>query len=179
VKIAIFCISMVLIALPAIAETYTWVDAQGTVNFTEDLGNVPAKYRKKVKVLGDVDIPPVEVNEGGEKPALKGKVEGVREIKPGAPAAGKDKKKIFYGGKESETWKAEFSALDADVKAAEKQLVETRHRMQDTSGMTRTEFLTIQNTLKSLENSVLLRRKKLEDLKKEADAAGVPAELME
>jgi uncharacterized protein DUF4124 len=178
-KISVFCISMVLIALSAIADTYTWVDDQGTVNFTEDLGNVPARYRKKVKVFGDVELPPAEVNEGGEKPARKGKVEGAREIKPGAPAAGKDKKKAVYGGKESETWKAEFAALDADVKAAEKQLVETRHRMQDTGGMSRYEFLTLQNTLKSLENSVLLRRKKLEELKKEAETAGLPAELME
>jgi uncharacterized protein YjdB len=178
-KISLFCISMVLIAFPAIAETYTWVDAQGTVNFTEDLGNVPARYRKKVKVLGDVELPPGEVNEGVEKPARKGKVEGAREIRSGAPAAGQDKKKTVYGGKESAAWKSEFAALDADVKAAEKQLVETRHLMQDTGGMSRTEFLTIQNTLKSLENSVLLRRKKLEALKNEAETAGVPADLME
>jgi hypothetical protein len=178
-KISVFCISMVLIALPAIAETYTWEDSQGTVNFTEDLGNVPARYRKKVKVLGDTELPPAEVNEKGEKPAQKGKVEGAREIRSGAPAARQDKKKAFYGGKESETWKSEFAALDADVKAAEKQLVETRHRMQDTSGMSRAEYLTVQSTLKSLENSVLMRRKKLEDLKKEAETAGVPADLME
>ena len=46
-KICMLCISLILFALPAIAETYTWEDDLGTVNFTEDLGNVPKKYRKK------------------------------------------------------------------------------------------------------------------------------------
>jgi hypothetical protein len=178
-KISVLCILLVLVALPAIAETYTWEDAQGTVNFTEDLGNVPPKYRKKVKVLGDVESPPAEVNEVGEKPAPRGKVEGSREGKPGAPAAGKEKTKAIYGGKESEAWKAEFGALDADVKAAEKQLAETRTRMQETTGMSRAEYLTLQNRVKTLESSLLQRRKKLEALKQEAEAAGVPAELME
>ena len=43
---------LLLYPLSAVAVTYEWTDEKGTVNFTEDLGNVPKKYRKKVKVLG-------------------------------------------------------------------------------------------------------------------------------
>ena len=174
-KICILCISMVLFALPVIAETYTWEDDQGTVNFTEDLGNVPKKYRKKVKIVGEEELPPPEANVGDGKPAVKGKTEGAREPKEKGPAV----QQAVYGGKDAKAWRFEFLSLDADVKAAEKQLVEIRNRMKDTSGMSRTEYLSIQNTIKSLESSVLERRKKLGDFKKEAETAGVPADLME
>ena len=174
-KICILCISMLLFAVPVVAETYTWEDDQGTVNFAEDLGNVPKKYRKKVKVVGEEELPPPEANGGEGKPAVKGKTEAAREPMEKGPAG----QQAVYGGKDAKTWKFEFMSLDADVKAAEKQLVEIRNRMKDTSGMSRTEYLSIQNTIKSLELSVLERRKKLGDLKKEAETAGVPADLME
>ena len=172
-KMAVLTIVLLFAAVPLFAETYTWVDDQGTVNFTEDRGNVPARYRKKAKVVGEVELPPAEAPQGGEKPAVKGKGEAVSQ--PGLQG----KKKAVYGGKESDAWKREFAALDADVKAAEKQLVETRNLLKDTSSMSRSEYLSIQSTLRSLENSVLVRRQKLEDLRKNADAAGVPEDLLE
>ena len=172
-KMAVLTIVLLFAAVPLFAETYTWVDDQGTVNFTEDRGNVPARYRKKVKVVGEVELPPAEAPQGGEKPAAKGKGEAV--LQP----VRQEKKKAAYGGKESDAWKTEFARLDNDVKAAEKQLVEARNRLKDTSTMSRAEYLTIQNTLRSLENSVLVRRKKLEDFRRDADTAGVPAELLE
>lgn len=179
-KIYLLCIVAVLFALPSFADTYTWVDNQGTVNFTEDLGNVPAKYRNKVKVLSEEEPPPAEVNQGGEKPSAKVKPDAAREPRgEGAKAPGRDKAKMVYGGKTAETWKSEFGALDADLKASEKQLVETRNLVKDTSGMSRTDYLTIQNTLRAIENSVLMRRKKIEDLRREAEAAGVPTGLMD
>ena len=174
-KIWILCISMVLFALPVVAETFTWEDDQGTVNFTEDLGKVPKKYRKKVKIVGEEEFPPQEANVGEGKPAVKIKAEGAREPKEKAPAV----QQAVYGGKDAKAWQLEYKSLDADVKAAEKQLVEIRNRMKDTSGMSRTEYLNLQSTIKSLESSVLERRKKLDDFKKEAGTAGVPADLME
>jgi hypothetical protein len=178
-KIYILCISVVLFALPSFAEIYSWVDDQGTVNFTEDRGSVPARYRKKVKIFGDVELPPAEINQGGEKPPAKGKTDGTGESGVGAQAPRQDKPKTVYGGKDAETWKSEFAALDGELKSAEKQLVETRNRMKDTSGMSRSEYLSIQTTLMSQENSVLQRRKKMEDFKSEAAAAGVPTGLLE
>lgn len=174
-KICILCISMVLIALPVIAETYTWEDDQGTVNFTEELGNVPKKYRKKVKILGEDEVAPPEANVGEGKPAVKGKTEEAREPKEQAPAV----QQAVYGGKDAKAWQLEFRTLDADVKGAEKQLVEMRNRLKDTSSMSRSEYLNIQSTIKALESTVLDRRKKLDDFKKEAETAGVPASLMD
>jgi len=173
-KIAVLSIALLFAAVPLFAETYTWEDDQGTVNFTEDLGNVPPRYRKKVKVFGEVELPPAEAPAKAGKAPVKEK-EGMA----GATGARQEKKKAVYGGKESEAWKAELTALVADLKYAEKQLAETRSRLKDTSSMSRTEYLTIQSLIRSQENSVLVRKKKLEDFRKDADAAGVPAELLE
>ena len=176
-KIFIPCLMAVLFALPAFAETYTWEDDQGTVNFTEDLGNVPAKYRKKVKTVGEEDLLSPAATGEGEKPGAKGK--GTGELKEGVPSVKQDKKNRVYGGKDADAWKSEFRSLNADLNASEKQLVEYRNRLNDTSSMSRSEYLSIQNTIKSIEYNVIGQRKKLDDLKKEAEIAGVPANLME
>lgn len=176
-KVSVLCICLVLFALPAFAVTYTWVDDQGTVNFTEDLGNVPAKYRKKAKIVGEDEFPPPEAGESAEKPPAKST--GPAEPKEGAPEVRQERKNAVYGGKDARTWKSEFAAVNADVKAAEKQLVEYRNRLNDTSGLSRSDYLSIQASIKAIESSVLERRNKLDALKKEAESAGVPADLME
>jgi hypothetical protein len=178
-KIAVLSIALLFAALPLFADTYTWEDDQGTVNFTEDLGNVPPRYRKKVKIVGDVELPPAEAPAGAGKAQVKEKAEGQKGGMPGAAGARQEKKKTIYGGKESEAWKSESAALEADLKYVEKQLAETRSRLKDTSSMSRTEYLTIQSLIRSQENSVLIRKKKLEDFRKDAEGAGVPAEVLE
>jgi clan AA aspartic protease (TIGR02281 family) len=40
---------VLLAAGPATAEVYRWTDASGRVHFTQDLGQVPARYRKQAK----------------------------------------------------------------------------------------------------------------------------------
>ena len=182
-KTVLVVIILVFFAAFALAETYTWTDDQGTVNFADDLGKVPKKYRKKARVVGEEEPAPAVVQEEKEKPAVQKQTEGVRGDAPqgdkeGAPAAKLDMKAV-YGGKEASAWKSEFGGINADLKASEKQLVEFRNRVKDTTGMSRSEYLNIQSTLKSLEYTVLGLRKKLDDLKQEADKAGVPAELME
>ena len=43
---------MLLAATVAQAETYRWNDTEGTVHFSESLGEVPADYRKNARPLG-------------------------------------------------------------------------------------------------------------------------------
>lgn len=174
-KTLMLLLTMTLFTIPALAETYIWEDAQGTVNFAEDLGKVPKKYRKKARVVGEEEAPPTEVKEGKGKPSPQQQTQGVKERVPDA----KPDDKLVYGGKAAAAWKAEFSAITPDLKAAEKQLVEYRNRLKDTSGMSRSEYLGIQSTIKAIESSVLEQRKKLNELKQEAEKAGVPADLME
>ncbi len=178
-KIVNFCLAIFLVALPVLADTYTWVDDQGTVNFTEDLGNVPPKYRKKVRILGEEAPPPSTTNEGGEAPAAKEKGGAAARVKGAPQGAGEDGKKEIYGGKDVERWKSEFAAANAELKSSETLLSEYQDRLKDTSNMSRAQYLSIQNSIKSLENSVRVRKNRLDELKRNAEAAGVPASAME
>ena len=40
-------------------EVYRWVDEQGTVHFTDDLGQVPEKYRDKIQKKEPPKEPPI------------------------------------------------------------------------------------------------------------------------
>ena len=42
---------LLLAATVAHAETYKWIDSEGTVHFSESLGEIPATYRKTAKPL--------------------------------------------------------------------------------------------------------------------------------
>lgn len=161
---------LVLFAVPVMAETYTWIDEKGTVNFTEDLGRVPKKYRKKARLIGGEESEPAPPAE-----TLQQKPAAVAEPKAAA-APGKDREKM-YGGKEGADWSREFAMARADLRSAEGQLVDTRKRMDDTSGMSRNEYLSLQMTIRNMERRVVELRKRLEDLQTAAKEAEVPAEL--
>ena len=42
---------LLLAATVAHAETYKWIDSEGTVHFSESLGEIPATYRKSARPL--------------------------------------------------------------------------------------------------------------------------------
>jgi uncharacterized protein DUF4124 len=176
-KTAVLVSILVIFAFPASAVTYKWVDDQGTVNFTEDLGSVPPKYRKKARVVGaeeDATPPPTSETKEEAKPVQKPKGAGQTSEQP---LTEKKELKKTYGEKSAEAWKAEFGQLSAEIKAAEDQLVELRGRLSDVSKMSRGEYLSIQKTINNSENRILGLRKKRDALNEEANKAEVPAEI--
>ena len=176
-KTGIILATLVMFAVPAAAVTYKWVDDQGTVNFTEDLGSVPPKYRKKARVVGaeeDAEPPATRETKEEAKPAQKPKGTGQLTEQPATEK--KDQKKT-YGGKSGEAWKAEFTKINEDIQAEEDQLVELRGRLSDISKMSRGEYLSTQKTIKNSENRILGLRKKRDALNEEANKAEVPAEM--
>jgi hypothetical protein len=165
-----------LFAGSAVAETYMWEDASGTVNFAEDLSQVPKKYRKKVTVRGDLSAPaPEQSNVATEPGAAK-----TPSSAPGASDAGKpagdNGKKVLYGGKSGEDWRRDFAYLKADIKSTDDQIAEMNGRLTDTSHMSRSEYLNTHSTLKSLQLHKTEVGKKLDALSQSATKAGVPAE---
>ena len=54
-KLLIAFAGFMLWAAPLLAETYSWVDENGTYNFTEDYSRVPKKYRKSVEKRDGID----------------------------------------------------------------------------------------------------------------------------
>lgn len=154
---------LLLYPLTAFAETYQWTDERGTVNFAEDLGKVPKKYRKKAKRVGADEEPVKIINDSREEPA---------KAKKDEPEAGKK----LYGGKDEAAWRREFLQAEFNLKNAESDLATLKGRLRDTSTMSRSEYLSIQNSTRYAEERVQAQRKRLEQLQESADRLGVPAE---
>lgn len=165
---------LVLFAIPVEAVTYTWTDKEGT-HYTDDLGNIPQKYRKKATIVGaeeDATSPEGEP----AKPAAKMKG---NEQSQAQPAAEKQEKNKTYGGKSAATWKKDFGQLNADIKAAEEQLSELKDRMKDTSKMSRGEYVSIQMGINNVEARLQRLNGKRDALTEEANKYDVPADLRE
>ncbi len=174
-KTGIIVLLLVLFAIPAAAETYKWVDSQGNVNYTDDPGSIPQKYRKKAKIVGaEEEALPPESGEAKEQPAKKVKGGGEPEEQP---AVVKKEQSKTYGGKSAETWRREFGQLNADIKAAQEQRAELGDRMKDTSKMSRGEYLSIQMGINEIENRLQRLKGKRDALIEEANRANVPDDL--
>lgn len=153
---------LLLYPLSAAAETYQWTDERGTVNFSEDLGKVPKKFRKKAKKLGSEDAAPATTAAEPEA------------VPPKAGEAQKGKK--LYGGKDEVSWRRDFLQATSNLEAAETELAALKARLSDTSRMSRSEYLAIQNSIKHGEGRVQDLQRKLDQLRETADRQGVPAE---
>ena len=172
-KTSIIFLLLVMFAIPAEALTYKWVDNEGT-HYTDDLGNVPQKFRKKVKIVGeeeDVTSPEPGASKPSSKPEQKAKAKGETSEQTNAP-----EKKKTYGGKSGETWKRDFAQVNGDIKVNEDQLGELKERMKDTSKMSRGEYLSVQAGINSVEARLQRLREKRDTLTDEANRALVPAE---
>lgn len=170
---------LVLLALPAIccAEIYKWVDERGQVGYVDDLGKVPAKYRKSATMINGEEqaVEIIEKSTGEKKGSSKG-----GEALQGQAANGGDKAKVkakpLYDGKDGESWKRDFARQKNEIKSLEDNAAGIRGRMANPGKMSRGEYLTLQSTLRDLEAKTSAAQKKLEDLTAAADSAEVPAE---
>ncbi len=154
------------------AETYTWVDSSGTVNFTEDISQVPKKYLKKVRVRGDVSPSVSDVTESSaEAPAGADAV----SLAP-VDAKASEKKEVLYGNRSGKSWKADFDTLRAEIGATDDQVAELNSRLGDTSKMSRTDYLSIQSSIRNYQFHRGELEKKLKSLDDKASRAGVPGE---
>jgi hypothetical protein len=170
-KSAIIFVVLALFAVPSMAVTYKWEDKQGTINFTEDLGNIPKEYRKKAKIVGEEEesspVVTEEVTEGA-----KGKEGGVK-----SPPEEKLEQKKTYGGRSAESWKNEFSEINRKIKTEEDELSFLKDRIKDSSKMRRGEYLSIQMGINDSESRLKKLRERLDKLNSEANRAGVPKDL--
>jgi hypothetical protein len=140
-----FCILVMLgmLAGTVCAETYTWVDSSGTTNFTEDISQVPKKYLKKLRVRGDMSTSaPVAIESAADSvPASP------VEAKPSV--VGGEEKEVLYGNRSGKSWQADFVNVRAEIGATDNQIAELNSRLGDTSKMSRTDYLSIQGSIRN------------------------------
>jgi len=127
---------ILLLATPLHAETYSWVDDNGTYNFTEDYSSVPKKYRKKVKRREDLpqeekpQVPPVPESAPGQTE----KTDAKPTVVPGG------EKEELYGGKSRAAWRKEMNVLEAELSGIEQHMEQLRKQITDSKGSYKDQF---------------------------------------
>lgn len=161
---------LVLVPIIASAEVYRWTNERGVVSFTDNRGNIPERFRAKA-VLIDEPMPAVQevVVESGAKDRPGAEDKGEKK-----DAGDEQKKKKMFGGKDEATWKKEAERVNFEVADTEKQIAEMRDRLSDTSKMSRTEYLSLQNTVKLLEQRLAAKKSQQESFLDAARKAGAP-----
>lgn len=174
-KHAIAVLLSLSVALPAQAAVYKWIDHRGTVHFADDLGKVPAAYRKKAQVVNGEGDQAVEVTEtlgqGGKKPHKA--TAPTEDGQAGKP----EKKKAVYGDKDEDGWHKEFVRLKDELRATEEYLADVRKRKADTAALSRRDYLSLQQSEKDGVSRLDGLKQKLQSLTESADKAGVPKSL--
>jgi replicative superfamily II helicase len=174
-KQLIALIAVLLWALPLMAETYSWVDESGTVNFTEDYSRVPQKYRKKVNRRGDIGGQPAPASRDTDTAAGK----TGQPLKPqttNGNTVAADAGKGLYDGKKTELWQQEFQARDVELKRLERQLVDLEALIKKPAGISKERAFGLPQEFKETQkryNDALKRYNELNDV---ANKAGLPAE---
>lgn len=163
---ALLCLCLVLLtAGPLSAETYSWVDGEGVLNFSDDFNTVPKKYRKGVKRLGEENSPVQQKDpmlEKTEAPATK----------PVVAADGQ-----LYAGKTQAAWRGEFDRQEAELKRLEIRLEQQRSVLKKAGQLSRarqTELFAEYETTRQEYND---KYKLYSDLLESARKAGLTVEI--
>lgn len=113
-RLALAVAVVMLAVAPLMAETYSWTDENGTMSFADDLSQVPRKYRKKARKLGDSgDYQPAQEAQTTPKAAKPAGGGGSFEAK-GDPQPFSAERS--YGGKSMEAWRQELTAAEAELR---------------------------------------------------------------
>ncbi len=158
--------------LMLMAETYSWVDGQGTVNFTDDYSQVPRKYRTKVKRLDTTDEQPAPTSHEPEAGTANQspQPQGGGNVVP--PDAGSD----AYGGRKAGVWQQEFRARGLELKRLEQQLVNLEALIKNPVGIPRERLSGLSQEFKDTQRQYNEALKRYNEFNDEANKAGLPAE---
>ena len=107
----------VLLALvaPLCAETYSWLDDNGTFHFTEEYSSIPKKYRKKVNRRGDISsvLTQAPATDGSDK--VGADVSPKAETSVGKPTANSDYSRQLFGGKTKDAWRGDAKFQEQEL----------------------------------------------------------------
>jgi hypothetical protein len=113
---------VLLMAVHAGAVSYSWVDDNGTYNFTEDYSRVPVKYRNKIRLdsgTNSSNVPEsASKNPGKAGPPTTTEQSRVSEKSGEFSQAAKQK----YDGKTLDEWRAELKQKEDELAKIKQQL---------------------------------------------------------
>lgn len=181
--IRLFVAVMLMTPLAADAATYSWTDAAGTVNFTDDLGAVPKKYRAKaLQQAGSEETVQQPTPAVAELPPAKaGKIAApvapAVETKGVVPAGEKINSTTQYGDKTAEEWQAQFRGLRSELSSIEQKRDALKQEWGDGKKvLSRQQVADINVRNKQLNNEYEAVRLRLNALVDQANKVGLPPE---
>lgn len=118
------------------AETYSWVDETGTFNFSEDLSRVPKKYRKNVRLRGDMGGQSTAPANAGTEKRPQADPHQVEDSN-GKPSGLPDGENQLYGGKTQDAWRNELNVHESELKMIEQQLDQIWKQINKPMGISR------------------------------------------
>jgi hypothetical protein len=177
--VAVTAVLSLLIAADASSAVYMWEDGRGVTAFTEDYGKIPQKYRKNAKIVGQDQVENVETRSVGDSQMVKPVKPTVTDITEGTGASTSvtTQSKKLFGGKDESYWLNEFGKQKADLRSYKDQLDAISARFANSGQMSRSEYKSLENTRKLLEEQEGAARKRFESLTTEANRVGVPSDL--
>jgi len=116
VAVIVVMLSVLASAPMLYADTYSWTDDNGTVNFTENRGDIPRKYRKQVKRLDDMS--PDEPIIKSIPPKITPQTEGEKSPSKVGDSITK------YNGKTYDQWKQELNERETSMSDIRKKIDE-------------------------------------------------------
>jgi hypothetical protein len=172
-KLILAVAGILIFAAPLMAETYSWEDEKGTVNFTENYTSIPAKYRKKARKLGDMgadtsSVPPAAVS--GAKATSAVRTPAGTGAGPAAESSG------LFNGRKPEAWQQEMRPLYAEVKRLEQQLVELESLIRKPAGISKSRADGLPQEFRETQKLYNQALKQYNSLNDEANTVGLPAE---
>lgn len=169
--------AVLLWALPLMAETYSWVDESGTVNFTEEYSRIPARYRKKVNKRGDMGGRPATSPAKADAAADKAKQPPQQPQAAGGNAAPPaEAENGLYGGQKAEIWQQNFRVRGAELKRLEEQLVRLEGLIKKPVGISRERAFGLPQEFKDTQGQYNEALKRYNELNDAANKAGLPIE---
>jgi hypothetical protein len=143
-------------------EVYRWVDEKGTVNFTDDLGQVPEKYREKIqKEKSPKESPPPPPT-----PLPKGVAAGKKSEQMPVPI----QKDIF--GRGEEWWRAKAIEWNEKFKTAQKNYESAYNEWKSKEQELETyKFIKSDNWKRKLKAEIKVLEEKVKDWEKQKDEA--------
>lgn len=167
-KTMICMAALVLLTTQSGAETYSWIDENGTYNFSDDYNRVPKKYRKSVGRSGDdgvaktpADAPvPVKSEATAIKPAT-------------ATSTAADADKSLYDGKTQEEWRKEFDVREAELKSMEQRSEQLQTILRKPVNISRGRYSELMNEYDTLRKEYSDKYKLYSDLVESARKAGL------
>lgn len=107
------------------AETYSYMDEHGTVNFTEDIASVPKKYRKKIKRYDDLATTDSTDKDSSDRSQItSAKSAKTPSLFKSNSSPDKVDASANYGGKSYEQWHQDFKLKESSMNSIKSRIEE-------------------------------------------------------